>query len=181
MIIGPELMIFVNATVILVFIYKLFMMLRDGHISRDEYRNFVRTMAFIVLLYSIFFGIKEYLNYSGENILQTRLKYEITKGIEVYVPFSNLNRQSACKLYRNGIPLQMSSFSKPIEIRQFCALKYYCETGEMISYGSQLSTCLKEQSYVMSVFFSLFRTSSVILLIGLIIAEIFLDGFSLLF
>jgi len=147
--------------------------LKDGHFDRYEFRALVHRALLFFLAYLIIFTMRGYMNYSQLNLLDTPLSYRLAPGSELLVSFSEMNRESACYLYKDGIEEGSGWYPSSEKIRQFCSLKYYCRYGSPPTTGSQVWSCMQNNGYLVSFFLGLF-SSSISLVVAVLVALDFL-------
>lgn len=160
-------------------VLKLFFALKDGKVSRSEYRGIMKMAGLLVLVFLLFFSFRGYNAYQQLNVLEEPFKIQLANGVTANVQFASLSRVGACELTKKGMKFSQEMFPSVDTLKQRCVLSYYCDNAELPFSGSQIWPCLKEENYLLSAIVGILNSGFVWLFGALILSEILLDSFSL--
>lgn len=160
-------------------VLKLLFALKDGKISRSEYKGLMKTAGILVVIFLLFFSFRGYNSYQQLNVLEKPFKIQLANGVTANIQFASLSRVGACELINKGTKFSQKIFPDVDAIKQKCVLSYYCDHAELPFSGSQIGSCLKSQNYLLSAVIGLFNSGFMWLFGALVVSEILLDSFSL--
>lgn len=148
--------------------------LKDGHFDKFEFRRLVHRALLFFLIYLVVFTMRGYMNYSQLNLLDAPLSYRLAPGADLSVSFSEMDREAACYLYREGIEEGSGWYPSSEKIRQFCSLEYYCNHGSPPTVGSQIWSCMQGNGYLLSFFLGLVSSGISLVVVALVALDFLL-------
>jgi len=164
---------------VVVVVAKILWSLKDGKLTKEEYRSTIKTVAWIAIIFFIAFTIRGYNAYQQMNILEKPLLQPIANGVVAEIPFVSICREHACSWINEGLLNPSGAFPDLDEIKQLCVLDYYCYRGILPHDSSQIWGCLQDHNYIWSALFGILNQGFFWLLAVLVLFEILFDTFSL--
>jgi len=160
-------------------IVKILLAMKDGKLTKGEYRGIIKTVAWLAVFFFIAFSLRGYNSYRQLNILEKPLIQPIASGVTAEIPFTSICREHACSWLNEGSLEPSGVFPNLDEVKQICVLDYLCTHDRLPHTSSQIWKCLQTNGYVWSALFEILNQGVFWLLGILILFELVFDTFSL--